>query len=68
MAQIYGNSNRVVVWLEDAADDSDLAFEEIRVAGGNKSINSLHNKTIQQAVLALLQRPWFRRIWVWEPA
>ncbi|KAF2804422.1 HET-domain-containing protein [Mytilinidion resinicola] len=64
MAKIYGQANRVVVWLGEAADDSDLAFEEIRVAGHKKATNSLGSKRIQQAVLALLQRPWFRRIWI----
>lgn len=66
MAKIYGQANRVVVWLGEAADDSDLAFEYIRVTGGKKSTNSLDSERIQQAVLALLQRPWFRRIWVWK--
>jgi hypothetical protein len=66
MAKIYGQANRVVVWLGEAADNSDQVLEEIRVAGGNKATNSSNNKTIQPAVLALLQRPWFRRIWVRE--
>lgn len=66
MAKIYGQANRVVVWLGGAADDSDLALEEIRTARGKKSTNSLDSERIQQAVLTLLQRPWFRRIWVWE--
>jgi len=66
MARIYGQANRVVVWLGEAADNSDKALEEIRFAGGKGSTNSSTNKTIQQAVLALLQRPWFRRIWVRE--
>jgi hypothetical protein len=66
MAKIYGHANRVIVWLGEAADDSDLALEEIRVTGGKMSTNSLDSERIQQAVLALLQRPWFRRIWVWE--
>jgi hypothetical protein len=61
MAKIYGQASRVIVWLGEAADDSDQA---VRVAGGKKPTNSLNNKTIQHAVLALLQRPWFRRIWV----
>jgi hypothetical protein len=65
MAKIYGQANRVVVWLGEAADDSDRALEEIRVAGGKNSTSS-NNETIQKAVLALLQRPWFRRIWVRE--
>jgi hypothetical protein len=80
MAKIYGHANRVVVWLGEAEDDSDLALEEIRVARGKKPTNPLNEETIQPAdetiqpadeaiqpaVLALLQRPWFRRIWVWE--
>ncbi|KAH7082696.1 heterokaryon incompatibility protein-domain-containing protein [Paraphoma chrysanthemicola] len=64
MAKIYGQANRVVVWLGEAADNSDLALEEIRVAGYKKSTKSLDSERIQQAVLALLQRPWFRRIWI----
>jgi hypothetical protein len=66
MAKVYGRANRVVVWLGEASDDSDLALEEIRIASSEKSINSPDRERIQQAVLALLQRPWFRRIWVWE--
>ncbi|KAH7061022.1 heterokaryon incompatibility protein-domain-containing protein, partial [Paraphoma chrysanthemicola] len=64
MAKIYGHASRVIVWLGEAADDSDLALEAIRLAGAKKSTNSLDSERIQQAVLALLQRPWFRRIWI----
>ncbi|RFU26745.1 hypothetical protein B7463_g9592, partial [Scytalidium lignicola] len=63
MAKIYGQANRVVVWLGKATNDSDLALEEIRLAASKMSTHS-SNKAIQQAVLALFQRPWFRRIWV----
>jgi hypothetical protein len=68
MAKIYGQADGVIVWLGEGADDSDLALEEIRVAGGRKSKNLLDNERIKPAVLALLQRSWFRRIWVWEQA
>jgi hypothetical protein len=65
MAKIYTQANRVVVWLGEAADDSDQALDEIRVAGGGKKpSNSSSPEMIQRTVLALLQRPWFRRIWV----
>jgi hypothetical protein len=64
MAKIYSQANRVVVWLGEATNDGDLALEKIRDAGGKKSTNSSNNKSIQRAVLALLERPWFRRIWV----
>jgi Heterokaryon incompatibility protein (HET) len=66
MAKIYGQANRVVVWLGEAEDNSDQALEEIRVAGGEMPSNSLNKEAIEKAVLALLRRPWFRRIWVRE--
>lgn len=65
MAKIYSQAIRVLVWLGEAADNSDQALEEIRAAGGKATI-SLNNETIRSAVLALLQRNWFRRIWVRE--
>ncbi|KAH8723853.1 heterokaryon incompatibility protein-domain-containing protein, partial [Phaeosphaeriaceae sp. PMI808] len=64
MAIIYGQANRVVVWLGEAAGKSDQVLEEIRVAGSKNATDSSINETIQPAVLALFQRPWFRRIWV----
>jgi hypothetical protein len=63
MSKIYSQANRVIIWLGEAADDSDLAVEEIRVAGSKKSTDS-SNETIQRAIRALLGRAWFRRIWV----
>jgi hypothetical protein len=62
MAKIYGKANRVVVWLGEAASNSDLAFEEIRKQ--TKWLDTSDNKMIQQAVLKLLERSWFRCIWV----
>lgn len=65
MAKIYGQASRVVVWLGETADNSDLAFETIRsAAGGKKLVNPVSNRKAQQSISTLLQRPWFRRIWV----
>jgi hypothetical protein len=64
MANIYGQANRVVVWLGEAADNSDLAFEEMRRVKGKKDVTTFEVQRIEIAVLALLQRPWFQRIWV----
>jgi hypothetical protein len=64
MARIYGQAQRVIVWLGEVADDSDLALEAIRIAGNKNFTHSSVSERIQPAVLALLQRPWFRRIWV----
>ena len=66
MAKIYGQANRVIVWLGKAADDSDQALEDIRVAAEGKFTNSSSNEKSQKAILKLLKRPWFRRIWVRE--
>jgi hypothetical protein len=66
MAKIYSEANRVIVWLGEMADNSDDALEGIRVAAQQESTNSLNDKTLQRAILALFQRPWFRRIWVSE--
>lgn len=56
MARIYGQANRVVVWLGEAADDSDLAIEQIRMTPYSSG-----NMESRHAMLKLLQRPWFRR-------
>jgi hypothetical protein len=66
MAKIYSKANRVIVWLGEAADGSDEVIEEIRATASKKSTSSLNGETIQPKILALLQRPWFRRIWVRE--
>jgi hypothetical protein len=68
MGKIYAQANRVVVWLGEATDNSDQALEDIRLAGGEESTNSSNNEMIQPAIFALLDRPWFRRIWVSEQA
>lgn len=64
MADIYGQAQCVVVWLGETADNSDLALEAIRIAGGLKPREYLEGAGVQEAVLSLFQRPWFRRIWV----
>ncbi|KAH7079569.1 hypothetical protein FB567DRAFT_571692 [Paraphoma chrysanthemicola] len=64
MAKIYSRANRVVVWLGEAANDSDLVIEAIRSAGGKKRTITSDSERIESAGQALLQRPWFRRIWI----
>jgi hypothetical protein len=61
MAKIYGRANRVIVWLGDDADDGHQALENIRVAAEEDSMDAVYH---DQKVTALLQRPWFERIWV----
>ncbi|KAL2198994.1 heterokaryon incompatibility protein-domain-containing protein [Corynascus similis CBS 632.67] len=75
MAEIFAKATRVVVWLEEATTggdrthgetttDSNQALEEIRVAADRQTTKALNSMTNQQAVLTLLQRSWFQRIWV----
>lgn len=67
MARIYSQANRVIVWLGKEEDDSDQALDVIRSAARSvaedESANVSNN---QEAILALLKRPWFERIWVKE--
>ncbi|KAL6831916.1 heterokaryon incompatibility domain-containing protein [Trichoderma camerunense] len=63
MAEIYSKANRVIVWLGEAADNSDQALKSIRMAADEEHQSS-RKDTDKQAVLAILERPWFRRIWV----
>jgi hypothetical protein len=64
MAIVYSQAYRVLVWLGEAAADSDLVFKEIQSEEAKRSTSVLDEKRLQSAGLALLQRPWFRRIWV----
>lgn len=60
MAKIYAKANRVTVWLGEAANDSDEALEELRQTAAKQSNFTDH----ETAIFALLQRPWFQRLWV----
>jgi hypothetical protein len=65
MAKIYSNAHRVIVWLGEEAIGRKGALEDIRLAA-NKELLGHSKKINKQAILNLLQRPWFRRIWVRE--
>lgn len=67
MARIYAKAGRIIVWLGEAADGSDRAIEVIRVASAEQTPTP-PDETSQHAILRLLQRPWFQRIWVREQA
>ena len=66
MAKIYDQASRVIVWLGEGTDDSDQAFKYIRDAAEDE-VTDLLDKANQEAILKLLERPWFRRIWVRGP-
>ncbi|CAF3618224.1 unnamed protein product [Fusarium graminearum] len=60
MAKIYAKANCVIVWLGEAADESDRALLEICGA----AVESPTNQEDPQKIFSLLSRPWFQRIWV----
>ena len=62
MARIYGKANRVIVWLGPEADQSDEAFNAIRAAADRPGC--FEGGLFQDAVLSLIERPWFTRVWV----
>ncbi|KAF4878484.1 Heterokaryon incompatibility protein 6, OR allele [Colletotrichum siamense] len=74
MAEIYARANCVVVWLEEAAGDrqsdnesedvSYRALQTIGLAASGSLTGRLRNKEDGEAVVKLLRRNWFRRIWV----
>ena len=66
MAKIYSKAHRVIVWLGPEAVDTEGALEGIRLAASEESMERSKRKINQQAILNLLHRPWFQRIWVRE--
>ncbi len=66
MAKIYSNAHCVIVWLGKKTEDTDGALEDIRLAADEEFTECSKKEINQQAILSLLQRPWFQRIWVRE--
>ena len=68
MAKIYSNAHRVIVWLGEEVIDKDTkgALEDIRLAANEEFTERSKKEINQKAILSLLQRPWFQRIWVRE--
>jgi hypothetical protein len=66
MAKIYSKAHRVIVWLGKEAVDTEGALEDICLAASGESTGRSKKQVNQQAIMNLLQRPWFQRIWVRE--
>lgn len=62
MAKIYAKASCVIVWLGEAAATSNQALEDIRMS--SSQISTAMDKTNKRAILDLIERPWFQRIWV----
>jgi hypothetical protein len=64
MAKIYSKAHRVIVWLGKEAVDTKGALEDISLAANEELTERSKKEVNKQAILDLLQRPWFQRIWV----
>ena len=64
MAKIYAKASRVLVWLGAATATSKQALDHIRRAGWQRVATEASTQATEQAVVNLLERPWFQRIWV----
>lgn len=63
MRMIYAQARRVVVWLGEAHDYGERALETIACLGRNKLSEPVEGR-VHVECERLLQRDWFRRIWV----
>lgn len=61
MRSIYAQAERVLVWLGEAIENGDKALEAIRYIAQEHGRNNGENYEI---CLRLLERAWFRRVWV----
>jgi hypothetical protein len=64
MAKIYSKAYRVVVWLGKEVADTEGALEDIRLAANEEYMERSKKDINRQAIIILLQGPWFQRIWV----
>ena len=73
MGDIYRNASRTWIWLGEESDDSDTAIEYIVSFRDLLSVPKLNYLKIHhpnprevpwRAIFHLLERPWWRRIWV----
>ncbi|KIM94136.1 hypothetical protein OIDMADRAFT_136552, partial [Oidiodendron maius Zn] len=64
MAEIYCKASRVLVWLGEAEAHDHQALKAIHSAAADEPTGFSNEGTIHIAILELLGRPWFRRIWV----
>ncbi|KAI0380264.1 heterokaryon incompatibility protein-domain-containing protein [Hypomontagnella monticulosa] len=61
MAEIYCKAKLVIVWLGEGTVSSDKALQAILAAAQDEEFDS---ETSRNYIPLLLQRPWFKRIWV----
>ncbi|KJK60776.1 Heterokaryon incompatibility protein HET [Aspergillus parasiticus SU-1] len=73
MRTIYAQADRVIVWLGEAFEHGDEALETLRDLAESKAMRGKGwdtelSELDREACVKLLQRKWFRRIWVLQEA
>ncbi|EHK20935.1 uncharacterized protein TRIVIDRAFT_153440, partial [Trichoderma virens Gv29-8] len=66
MNLIYSAARALIIWLGESSSDSDLAMEWIDYLGRESAYDKMPNipNNAWQAMQSLLERPWWRRIWI----
>ncbi|RAK94830.1 HET domain-containing protein, partial [Aspergillus ibericus CBS 121593] len=64
MRMIYAQARRVVVWLGESQEYGDRALFQLGLLGRQKKISVRVGGKVREECEKLLQRDWFRRIWV----
>lgn len=64
MRMIYAQARRVVVWLGESQEYGDRALFQLDLLGRQKKISVRVGGKVREKCEKLLQRDWFRRIWV----
>jgi hypothetical protein len=67
MPRIYQQAKSVIVWLGEETDDSNEALRAICRVGHTRDAGLLNETATRQAIVNLIHRSWFRRIWVNQP-
>lgn len=74
MAEVYSKASRVIVWLGNEDGGVDGTLEALRLLADDENeavdaeITARMDGIDKPAVLELLRRPWFKRIWVRKPS
>jgi hypothetical protein len=71
MGDIYRRAETVIVWLGNGSEDSDTLMDFLRTLPSNAKVHSAgqllsrdSQARYRELLKKLLNRPWFRRVWV----
>ncbi|KAM6484268.1 heterokaryon incompatibility protein-domain-containing protein [Trichoderma sp. SZMC 28011] len=72
MSKIYSQATKVIIYLGESADNSDLATEFITEcdypSSDTTSLSYPKSELLTDALYSFFRRPWFTRVWVIQEA